>query len=157
MKEALRELLADVKAAARLGEPEGIGVALADLLEWPEVKGNPDMETAFVQQALAPLGRALDQPPVPTRLLAGMAQDALAAFRAIAAVPLCGRALAGDEDARRALESLASDIRPEVRFAITLTLRERKNDPAAKALLAGWAASGKPKWQAIAAEVGIAG
>ncbi|TAK11237.1 MAG: hypothetical protein EPO32_12660 [Anaerolineae bacterium] len=154
MKEALRELLADVKAAARLGEPEGIGVALADLLDWPEVKGNLDMESAFVQQALAPLGRALDQPPVPTRLLVGMAQDALAAFRAIAAVPLCGRALAGDGDARGALESLASDARPEVRHAITLTLRDRRNEPAVQVLLAEWEASGKPKWQAIAAEAG---
>jgi hypothetical protein len=153
MKEDLHDLLADVKAAARLGEPEGIGVALAGLLDWPEVSGNPDMEPAFVQRALAPLGAALDQPGVPTSLLAGMARDSHAAFRAVAAGALSGRALAGEDAARAALDHLADDPRPEVRQAIGLALRPRQAEPAARALLADWAASGKPRRQAIAAEV----
>lgn len=149
----LRELLADVKAAARLGQPEGIGVALAGLLEWPEVAGNPDMEAAFVQRALALLGAALDQPGVPTSLLVGMGRDSQAAFRAIAAAALCGRALTGEALARRALDELALDPRPEIRQAIALALRPRRAEPPAQTLLAEWAASGKPKQQEIAAEV----
>ncbi len=152
-RDDLRELLVDVRAAARLGDAESIGIALAGLLDWPEVAGNPDMEPAFVSQVLAPVGAALAAPGVPTNLLLGMAQDSQAAFRALAAAALCSRALAGDTPACRTLNDLANDHRPEVRQAIAIALRPQRAEPAAQTLLAEWAASDKPKWQALAAEI----
>lgn len=152
-KEDLRELLTDLRAAARLGNPESLGIALAGLLDWPEVAGNPDMEPAFVAQALAPLGATLAVPGVPTSLLLGMAQDSQAAFRALAAIPLCGRALAGEAAARPVLDTLANDARPEVRQAIAIALGPRRDEPAVAALLAAWADSPRTRLQQLAEKI----
>lgn len=130
MKAEIRELLADFKAAARLGHPEGLQVALDGLRDLPEAAANARLSEAFIQQALLPLGRALAHPQLDLLYLRPLLEDPLAAVRAVAAVALAARFFAGAQVSEQDLRRAGRDHRPEVRAALGQALGQAGADQA---------------------------
>ena len=116
MKSEIRELLADFKAAARIGHPESLQVALDGLRSMPEAASNAAFDESFQSQVVFPLGAVLAHPRLRRQDLLELLGDPLTAVRALAAVALAARYFEGEgreEDLRRA----GQDSREEVRDA----------------------------------------
>ncbi|MBN1665846.1 MAG: hypothetical protein JW862_02115, partial [Anaerolineales bacterium] len=86
IKSQIRQLLRDIKAAALLGQPEAIDVALDGLLTFPGVAANATLEPAFILKVLLPVGNELSI--LPAGLLEMLQDHPLVTGRAIAASAL---------------------------------------------------------------------
>ena len=62
MNSQIREIITDIKGAARIGHAESLWAALEGLLNLPQVSGNPPMAAAFIEKAVLPIGKALASP-----------------------------------------------------------------------------------------------
>ena len=131
----LNEMLFDLKAAARLGVPEALDMALAALDDWPAFVANARLKEEDVAAILVPLGEVLAQPAVPETYLRMLAAHPLAGARALAASALALRALRGGKVPRKLLPQLAADKRLEVRHAV-ITVLQRHGVTHSAALLA---------------------
>lgn len=121
-KSQIAEFLKDLKAAARLGHPESIDMALASLRAIPVVVGNEQLGEGFIAQVIIPAGKTLSK--LPPSHLRPMAADSLTAFRAIAGAALAQQVVLGKDVNPNVLQIPANDTRPEVRTAFAQTFGE---------------------------------
>jgi hypothetical protein len=140
MKSEIHELRTDLKAAVSIGHPESIQVGLDGYRALPEVAGNAALSQAFLEQAVLPLGEVLAYPNLDVEQLNVLLNDSLAGVRALSAVALAVRFLAGQGVAADDLFQPARDQRTEVRIALGETLaRNAGQDPQRLlALLRDW-------------------
>lgn len=146
MKAEIRELLTDFKAAARLGHPDSLAVAMEGLRALPEVSGNEAFGEAFLDKVILPVGEALKHPRVDENLLSAWLDDPLTGVRAVSAAALAGRWTAGAGFAE-VLRRAGSDPRAETRMALAKALaRGGAEEPQATARLAsGWLEDRSPR------------
>ena len=93
MRSEIYELIADFKAAVRIGHPESLAVALEGFFVLPEVAGNAVLNESFIHQAILPLGEVLAFPGLKIEQLTTLLVDPSAGARALGGVAL-GEALA---------------------------------------------------------------
>ncbi len=122
MKTIVRELLRDLKAAATLGKPEAVDIALDGLLALPGVASNNRLPEGFLEQVVLPVGNMLAS--LPPRYLRPLATHSLVAGRAIGAVVFAHHFVKGEETGPNDLLPFAQDPRPEVRLALGRSLLE---------------------------------
>jgi len=147
------EIRIDLKAAARLGVPEALDLALAALDDWPAFVANARLKEEDVKTVLVPLGELLAAPAVPEAYLHDLARHPLAGARALAAAAFALRALRGEKAALPMARDLAADPRAEVRLAMVtaLTHRSAEAPEALVALLRRWlTAARRPRLAATA-------
>ncbi len=116
MKTELKQLLRDLKAAALLGRPEALDIALDGLLALPGVAANDRLEAGFIEKAILPVGTALQT--LPAAQLRPLLDHHLAAGRAIGAVALAQLFLQGKNATPKDLRRPGSDSRSDVRLAL---------------------------------------
>ncbi len=119
MKPHLKELITDLKAAARIGHPEALKAGLDRLRRLSDADLPPT--------ALVPLGQALAS--LPASRLRAMLKDSDPAIRAIAGVALGERYLTQADVAAAALLPVVSDPNPEVGNALANCLRSLGENP----------------------------
>ncbi len=112
MKPRLRELLTDLKAAARIGHPDALAAAL------DRVRATPD--EALPPDDLLPLGRALARLPV--KSLRPLLHDPDPAVCGLAAVALAERYLQGLDAIPGDLTPAARHPNPEIRRTLARSL-----------------------------------
>ena len=144
MKSEIRELVADFKAAVRIGHPESIQVALDGYRALPEIAGNAALSQAFLEQVSLPIGEVLAFPRLDVEQLYSLLDDPSAGVRALGAVALGVRFLAGQGVAADDLQRSGRDHRAEVRVALGETLaRYARQDPQRLLALVGdWLGNG---------------
>jgi hypothetical protein len=135
LKSSYRAVLADLRAASALAQPEAIDLALEGVRRLPEISGNQSFNQSLIDQLLLPAGVLLIPPRVPLTYLEKLSQDQLAAIRCLAAAALVPLALLDNQEAANLLESCARDRRPEVRLTVERAM-VRKADGAPFQLLA---------------------
>ncbi|MBC8506141.1 MAG: HEAT repeat domain-containing protein [Anaerolineales bacterium] len=121
-KSQIRELLGNLKAAARLGHPAAVEIALDDLRAVPIIAANDHLSEGHLDQLVYPVGDILAR--LPASHLRQLLEDQFTALRAVAGVALAKRFLTGKEANQKMLFVLAKDTRPEVRTALGETLRK---------------------------------
>jgi hypothetical protein len=124
MNADLREMLTDIKAAARLGHIESLWAALDGFVALPEVNGNAAMPDGFVENVIVPIGTAVTHARIPPDQLLPLCDETLAGLRALGAVALAGHWLAEHNVDQNILAALGRDARAEVRLALALALRK---------------------------------
>jgi hypothetical protein len=144
MKSVIRELIADFKAAVRIGHPESIQVALDGYCALPEIAGNAALSQAFLEQVSLPLGEVLAFPRLDVEQLYSLLDDPSAGVRALGAVALGVRFLTGQGVAADDLQRPGRDQRAEVRVALGETLARHavQNPQRLLALVAEWIGNG---------------
>ncbi len=147
MNANLRDLITDLKAAARIGHPESLALALDAARALPEIAGNHPLKEAFLVQAILPIGEVLASPRVPLAILRSMSNEALAGMRGIAAVAMSIRLLHNGGDLPEELKRLGRDPRPGVRTALALALSKAGAELPNKlmALTAEWLVDTSPR------------
>ncbi len=145
MKPDARQLLRDLKAAALLGNPEAVNLALDGLLAFPGVAANDRLPEHLLEKVILPVGQALT--PLPTRQVLPLLDQQLAAGRAIGAVALAHQFLAGQPIALKDLSKVAGDPRPEVRAALGKALLAAGSKEAEKLrpLVTAWLGQPAPR------------
>jgi hypothetical protein len=121
-KAHIRELINDIKAAARLGHPEALELALDSLRTVPQVASNDSLGEGFLAQVILPVGRLLARQPA--NLFRQLLADPRAALRAIGAVALAQRFFLDEGVDPGWLLTPAKDPRSEVRAALGAALKE---------------------------------
>jgi hypothetical protein len=130
MKSEILELRADLKAAVRIGHPESIQIGLDGFRALSEVAGNAALSQAFLEQVVLPLGEVLASPRLDVEQFDTLLGDPLVGVRALGAVALGVRFLAGQGVEADDLYLPARDPRAEVRIALGETLaRHAGQDP----------------------------
>ena len=139
MKTEIRTLLADLKAAMRIGNQSSIEVALDGWRNLPQVASNRSLGRGFIAQALIPLGEALAASQINEAYLQQLAGDQLAAIRAAAAIALVRRCQTRGAYSKDLIR-LASEPRPEVRRALALALASGAPNllPLTRSLVQAW-------------------
>jgi len=118
MKSEIRELIADIKAAVRIGHPESLQVALDGYRILPEVAGNAMFNQSFIRQTVLPLGEVLAYPRLDMKYIETLLDDPLSGVRALGAVAFGVRFLEGQGVDAHDLRRPGRDQRPEVRMAL---------------------------------------
>lgn len=121
-KSQINTFLNDLKAAARLGHPESVDMALDGLRAFPVVAANDPLGDGFIAQVVLPAGKILSK--LPSADLRPLLDTHQTALRAIAGVALAQRFALGKDSNPKILQSPAKDPRPEVRTAFGQTLKE---------------------------------
>jgi hypothetical protein len=121
-KSQISAFLNDLKAAARLGHPEAVEMALEGLRAFPQVAANHPLGDGFIDQVILPAGKILSK--LPAAQLHPLLDDPQTALRATAGVALAHRFGVGKDGNPKRLQIPAKDARPEVRTALAETLRE---------------------------------
>lgn len=124
MKNDLRTLLTDIKAAARIGHEESLWMALDGLLDFPEVSGNPTMPEAFISSVALPIGEALTHPRIQIAVIRSLAKQPDAVLRAIAGASLVFRVFSSDDSSLGDLTSFSLDNRKDVRLTLQLAIAQ---------------------------------
>jgi hypothetical protein len=127
MNPEIRSLLTDIKAAARIGHTESLWLALDGLLDLPQVAGNPQMNAAFLAQAVLPIGEALAHPRLQSHTIRHLGDEPQAALRAICAAALAMRHFSKGDVKIKDLKKLGQDPRQDVRQALSLALKQAGN------------------------------
>ena len=145
MKNKTRQLLRDLKAAAVLGNPEAVDIALNGLLAFPGVAANDRMDDGFIEKTILPVGRSLT--PIKSSHLRPLLNHKLAAGRAIGAVALADQFIAGKEATPKDLRKPANDPRLDVRDSLgrVLLLVGHKDPQNLLALGTPWLMNAAPK------------
>ncbi|KAA3644904.1 MAG: hypothetical protein DWQ07_16000 [Chloroflexi bacterium] len=128
MNSEIREILTDLKAAARIGHADSLNAALDLVAQLDPVASNQSFEDGFIEQVLLPLGSALNAPLVPDAWLGELVSAPLAALRAMAAVALTQRYRAGNQQVEKELSDLSKDERADVRQCLVTALRQTEGD-----------------------------
>lgn len=128
MNSEIREILTDLKAAARIGHADSLNAGLDLVAMLDPIASNQSFEDGFIEQALLPLGAAINAPLVPDTWLGELATAPLAAMRAMAAVALAQRYLAGKHLVEKELSDLSKDERADVRQTLVLALGQVEDD-----------------------------
>ncbi len=147
-KRLFRELHTDLKAAARLGQTDALDAALDGLRRDPSVAANHNLDAAYVQRWLLPLGEALALPTVPSAYPRTLLTSPYAAIRAVGAAAL-GARYARKAAGPKELQSAAKDPREEVRLALQLALSAAPPDRLHR-LVSDWLDAPSPRQQALA-------
>jgi hypothetical protein len=121
MKNSTRQLLRDLRAAAVLGNPEAVDIALDNLLAFPGVAANDRMNDGFIEKTVLPVGQALAL--LKTSQLRPLLSHNLAAGRAVGAVAMANQFIAGKDATPKDLLKPASDPRLDVRKSLGWELR----------------------------------
>jgi hypothetical protein len=130
MRSEIYELIADFKAAVRIGHPDSLAVALEGFYVLPEVAGNAVLSEAFIHQAILPLGEVLAFPGLELKQLKTLLADPSAGVRALGAVALGLRYLKQLQVDAAELTRPGSDARRDVRQALGEALdRHAQLDP----------------------------
>ena len=145
MKNRTQQLLRDLKAAAVLGNPEAVDIAMDGLLAFPGVAANDRMSDGFIEKTILPVGKALA--PLETSQLRPLITHNLAAGRATGAVALADQFMVGKYANRKDLGKLANDPRVDVRlsFGRGLILVGNRNPQKLFDLGSSWLTNSKPK------------
>lgn len=145
-------LLTDLKAAARIGHPASLALALDVLRALPPVAANQPLSPRLLQQLILPAGRALAHPRLPLAHLRSLAQDPLAAVRALAAVALAIRWSQDHSPHRDELTRAARDPRNDVRAALAMALKESAPAPPQQLfdLVEAWLTDDSPRLRQVA-------
>jgi len=145
MKNTARQLMRDLKAAALLGNPEAVDVALNGLLAFPGVSANDHMNDGFIENTILPVGQSLT--PLKTSHLRSLLSHKLAAGRAIGAVALADQFFAGKGATPKDLHKPANDPRSDVRLSLGRELLSvgQKNPEKLLALGTPWLMNAAPK------------
>jgi len=145
MKNNTRQLLRDLKAAAILGNPEAVDIALNGLLGFPGVAANDRMDDGFIEKTISPVGRELT--PLKTSFLRPLVSHRLVAGRAIGAVALADQYIVGKQASAKDLLKPANDARVEVRNALgrELLVNGSKDSEKLMALGTSWLTNSAPK------------
>jgi hypothetical protein len=145
MKPDARQLLRDLKAAALLGNPEAVNLALDGLLAFPGVAANDRLPEPLLEKVILPVGEALT--PLPTRLVLPLLGHRLAAGRAIGAVALAHQFLSGQTSVLQHLSKAAGDPRAEVRAALgkALLAGGKKDAEKLRPLVTAWLEQPAPR------------
>jgi len=140
MKSEIRELIADFKAAVRIGHPESLQVAIDGYRVLPEVTGNGMINLAFIRQAVLPLGEVLAYPRLDLKHIGTLLDDPLTGVRALGAVASGVRFLAMQGVKVDALRRPGGDQRAEVRVALgeALVKHAQENPQHLLALVSDW-------------------
>ena len=120
MKTEVKQLLRDLKAAAMLGRPEAVDIALDGLLAIPGVASNDRMDDGFIDQIILPVGKALTT--LKSSQLRPLLNHPLVAGRAISASGLAHHFIEGKDATQKDLRKPAGDARPDVRKSLGRTL-----------------------------------
>ena len=120
MKTEIQQLLRDLKAAAILGRPEAIDIALNGLLSLPGVASNDRVQAGFIDQVILPVSKILSS--LKSAQLRPLLDHQLAVGRAIGAAALAYRFVDGKDVGQKDLRKPAVDPRAEVRIALGRTL-----------------------------------
>ena len=147
MNSELRELLTDLKAAARIGHVEALNTALDAVAQWEPVAANQNMEARFIEQDVLPLGAALDAPLVQDEWLGELAEATLAALRAMSAVALAHRYASGNQIVDNHLLTLSKDERDDVRQTLVIALQRSEGDTLS--LARDWLEAASPRTRAV--------
>lgn len=149
MKAYLRELIPDLKAAARIGHPHSLQAGLDGLRALPEVRGNSKLQLSFIESVILPAGLALSSRSLALDLLEQILQnDPLAGVRATSAVALGARYAAGENVPDSVLRKAGLDERAEVRQALTLGMTRLSSHPERLVgLLQSWLQDQSPRLQ----------
>lgn len=149
MKSYLRDLIPDLKAAARIGHPHSLQAGLDGLRALPEVKGNSKLQLSFIESVILPAGLALCSRSLALDLLEQILQkDPLAGIRATSAVALGARYAIGENVPESMLREAGLDERAEVRQALTLGMTRVSSHPARLVgLLQTWLRDQSPRLQ----------
>lgn len=149
-KPQIRQILGNLKAAARLGHPAAVEIALDDLRSIPIVSANDHLNDGHLDQLIFPAGEILAR--LPASHHRQLLDDPFSALRAIAGVALAKRYLSGKEANQGMLIVLAKDSRPEVRSALGETLRAvgEAHPEHLLHLVGSWLGDSSPKVRATA-------
>lgn len=144
MKSEIRELLADLKAAVRIGHPESLQVALDGYRILPEVAGNAMIKESFIRQTILPLGEVLAYPRLDMNHIETLLDDPLSGVRALGAVASGVRFLKVQGVDEHDLRHPGQDQRPEVRIALgeALAKHAQENHALLLALVRDWLGNG---------------
>jgi hypothetical protein len=144
MKSEIHELIADIKAAVRIGHPESLQVALDGYRVLPVVVGNASLTQAFIRQTVLPLGEVLAYPQLDLAHVETLQDDPLTGVRALGAVASGVRFLAGHGVNEHNLHRPGRDKRPEVRAALgeALAKHAHENPALLLALVRDWLGHG---------------
>ncbi len=145
MKNKTRQLLRDLKAAAVLGNPEAVDIALNGLLAFPGVAANDRMDDGFIEKTILPVGQSLT--PLKSSHLRPLLNHKLAAGRAIGAVALADQFIAGKDATSKDLRGPANDPRLDVRNSLgrALLITGQKDPQKLLALGTPWLMNAAPK------------
>ena len=89
------EFLADLKAAVRLGHPQAVQIALANLRALPQIASNEQISASQITQLIRPAGNILVR--LPSGQLLPLLEDPLAALRAVGAVAVAHQFFKGQD------------------------------------------------------------
>lgn len=140
MKNALKELSRDLRAALAINHTTAIEAVLETMLHIPQISGNHKLEDYFVLDHLVPFGEMIARSTFPLEYLLDMLESKTMVFRVIGATALLIRWESGVHVPGDALQKVATDHRPEVRAVIAHYLRAFTADhaPAVLDLLQTW-------------------
>jgi hypothetical protein len=145
MKNLTRQLLRDLKAAAGLGNPEAVDIALNGLLAFPGVAANDRMNDGFIEKTILPVGQALTS--LKTSHLRPLLSHKLAAGRAVGAAALADQFITGKDATPKDLRKPANDPRSDVRLSLGRALLAvgYKNPQKLLALGTPWLTNSAPR------------
>jgi hypothetical protein len=148
----IRNLVIDIKAAARIGHAESVWLALEGLFELPQTAANAQMNQTFIERVILPVGEALVSPNLKTSVIKPLANEPYAALRAVTAVALAHRYFMHDDVKMKYLKILGRDSRADVRLALQLALAQAGAQQPEKLcdIAEKWLAANSPRQQAIA-------
>ncbi|MBW8012089.1 MAG: hypothetical protein FVQ83_12760 [Chloroflexi bacterium] len=152
MNTKIRELITDLKGAARIGHPETIQTALDGVRALPQVSGNRPMQANFLSQAILPMAQALAHPRLQAAHLRPLAKDPLAGLRALAGAVFGLRYFRQSGITLEDLRHLGNDTRIEVRDALVLGLAEGSQEQRQLLfeLVNVWIGADSPRLQQVA-------
>lgn len=145
MNSTTRQLLRDLKAAAVLGNPEAVDMALTGLLFYPGVAANDRMDEGFIEGTILPVGKSLRT--LRTSYLRPLLRHRLAAGRAVGAAALAHQFIEGKNATPKDLKKPANDPRADVRFSLgrALATAGTMNSQRRFDLCAAWLKNPAPK------------
>jgi hypothetical protein len=144
VKAYVREILTDLKAAVRIGDPD----SLYTILEQIRGLSEEELPTTALQQLGLPLYR------LPTKELKSLARDASPVVRALAAAALASRFARNPVNLENELTRLGGDKSPEVRQILVQTLMQEGAPPERLVPLAkDWTGAEKPGLQTCGLQI----
>ncbi|RME08867.1 MAG: hypothetical protein D6803_00130 [Anaerolineae bacterium] len=153
MKSRYRQVLADIRAAVRLGGLEDLEAAFAGLMDLPEIASNHRISEAVLKQLLVPAGELLAGQAAAR--LEPLTEHPLAGVRAVGAAALAARFTRRKDVSLKRLGRAAGDNRPEVRQALIDVLGRlgSENPQVLRLAVERWLSATSPRLRETAARL----